>query len=33
MVDFASELFGLASYYLPGFFQNYTKHNWTELAR
>lgn len=32
MVDFASELFGLSSYLLPGFYQTYTKHNWTALA-
>ena len=33
MVDFASELFGLAAYLLPkDFFPKYTKHNWTDLA-
>ena len=32
MVDFASELFGLASYFLPDFFQKFTKHDWAELA-
>ena len=32
MVDFASELFGLASYFLPEFFQRFTKHDWAELA-
>ena len=32
MVDFASELFGLASYFLPGFFQKYTNHSWPDLA-
>lgn len=32
MVDFASELFGLASYFLPDFFQKCTKHDWSELV-
>eukprot|EP01047_Picozoa_sp_COSAG01_P003237 COSAG01_NODE_94_length_26962_cov_9.110933_21_plen_124_part_00 len=32
MVDFASELCGLASYFLPGFFQTYTNHSWADLA-
>ena len=33
MVDFASELFGLASYFLtPEFFQRFTKHDWAELT-
>jgi hypothetical protein len=32
MVDFASELFGLASYFLPEFFHRFTKHDWVELA-
>jgi hypothetical protein len=32
MVDFASELFGLAELLLPNFFQTYTKHSWADLA-
>ena len=32
MVDFASELLGLSTLWLPGFYQRHSSHNFTQLA-